>query len=220
MGIPARNTGRTAFICAMAAVIFLATGFASGEMTVSVTIAGPIDEILPLLQHLRNLGVGMGSSSGQSPALKVEMSSETAAAPGGAPAPAPAEPAPPPPPPPPPKPPLALLNPVVDPPAAGPRGPFTVSVNVSDPDHVVDTVACSIAGIEGASDLYDNGTHGDKTANDGVWSCQIVPLAPLGKGDHAVVLKAFNTNGAPVTAPGPDGTPQPLTAQANVTIKE
>lgn len=221
MGIGARTTGRAALVCAMAAVVFLATGFAWGEMTVSVTITGPIDEIIPLLQHLRNLGVGVGASSGQPPALKVEMSSEAAAVPGGEPAPAPTEPsAPATPPPPPPPPPLALLNPVVDPPSVGPRGPFTVSVQVSDPDHVVDTVACKIDGIENTFDLYDNGTHGDKAPNDGVWTCQIVSPVPLSKGEHAVALNAFNANGAAVTVPGKDGAQQPLTAQANVTVKE
>jgi len=77
-----------------------------------------------------------------------------------------------------------------------------------------------IEGIENTFDLYDNGTHGDKTPNDGVWTCQIVLPVPLGRGDHAVAVKAFNVNGTAVTVPGKDGAQQPLTAQAKVTVKE
>jgi hypothetical protein len=52
----------TTFSAVCAAVVVMAAMGAWAEVTVSVTLTGPIDEILPLLEHLREMGVGAATT--------------------------------------------------------------------------------------------------------------------------------------------------------------
>ena len=167
----------------------------------SVTISGPIDEILPLLEQLKDMGVGAPSTD---ESLRVELRSVAKA-------PEAAEP---------PKPPLALEALQADPPSVRVGEPVRLSVRVSDPAGVVDTVAATISGVAGSVDLYDNGTHGDATVNDGVWSASVVTDAPLAPGEHTVAVSAFNAFGTVVMAPGADGKPVPLTCETKIAVHE
>ena len=188
-------------------------GAAGAELSVSVTIAGPVDEIIPLLQHFKDLGIGTGSSRG-GPA-KVEITSVgTPAAPSAPPA------APPPPPPPPPKPPLALQDLKVDPAAAKAGQNILITVKVSDPDHVVDTVAATIDGMPGSGELDDKGARGDATPGDSIWSAAVALHPQLPPGEHAITVSAFGANGAPVTTPqGNEAAPSPLVAKTKLMVQ-
>lgn len=203
------NTTVMRWACAAVLIALLSAGPVFGEVTVSVTINGPIQEILPVLQRLKDMGVGSAPAATKD-ALKLEMQSVATPAPGPA--------IPPLPPPPPPKPTLGLLNPKVDPGTVKPGQNFLVSVKVSDPDHLVDTVAATIVGMAGSIDLYDNGTHGDANAGDGIWSCNVTAAPQLAAGEHVVTITAFNKAGSPVMSGPPDKPPAPLTTHTVVTV--
>jgi hypothetical protein len=214
-----KNAALTCLV-ALIPIGVLCAGIAFGDMAISVTISGPIEEIVPLLQHLKELGVGTASSGVEGPA-KVQITSvATVSTETPPPAePAPPEPPAPSPPPPPPKPPLALLNLKAEPGTIKPGGNLLLAVQVSDPDHVVDTVAATIEGMPGSAELYDNATHGDATAGDGLWSAAVTLPPDLAPGEHAVGAKAFNANGIPVTAKAENQPEAPLFAQTKVTVQ-
>ena len=195
------RTGRLRSALWVALVIAMGVGSSHGELAVSVTITGPIDEILPLLERLKDMGVGAPSAD---EALKVELRSVAKA-------PEPAAP---------PKPRLALEGLQVAPPLVSVGEPVLLSVRVSDPAGVVDTVAATISGVAGSVDLYDNGTHGDAVPNDGVWSASVVTETPLTPGQHTVAVNAFNAFGTVVTVPGADGKPAPLTCETEIAVHE
>jgi len=206
-------------IVALVPIGMLHAGIAFGDMAVSVTISGPIEEIVPLLQHLKELGVGTASSGAAGPA-KVQITSVATVSTETPPPAQPAQPSPPaPPPPPPPKPPLALLNVKAEPGTVKPGGDLLLAVQVSDPDHVVDTVAATIEGVAGSTELYDNATHGDATAGDGIWSAAVTLSPDLTPGEHAVSAKAFNANGSPVTTKAENQPEAPLSAQTKITVQ-
>ena len=200
----------------------LMTGVAYAELSVSVTISGPLNELLPLLQHLKDMGIGHG---GGESGIKLEMNSVAVPAPGPntAPVPAPetpaAQPAPAPAAPqPPPKPILGFSEALVTPAIAKAGTTVLVSVRVSDPDHQVDTIAATVVGTPGVVDLYDNGTHGDVTAADGIWSAAVTLDSQVKPGDYLVSITAYNRNGLAVMVPGPDKQEIPLSGQAKMTV--
>jgi len=185
----------------VAFVIAIWAGSSHAELAVAVTISGPIDEILPLLEQLKDMGVGAASAD---ESLRVELRSVAKA----------------PEPPAPPKPSLAIDTLRAAPPSVRLGEPVLLSLRVSDPDGVVDTVAATISGVAGSVDLYDNGSHGDATANDGLWSASVVTRAPLAPGEHTVAISAFNAFGTVVTVPGEDGKPVPLTCETGLVVHE
>jgi len=195
------RTGRLRSALWVAFVIAIWAGSSHGDLTVSVTISGPIDEILPLLEQLKDMGVGVPSAD---ESLRVELRSVAKAPEAAAP----------------PKPPLALDAPQADPPSVRVGEPVLLSVRVSDTAGVVDTVAATISGVAGSVDLYDNGTHGDAAPNDGLWSASVVTEASLAPGEHTVAVSAFNAFGTVVMAPGADGKPVPLTRETKIAMHE
>lgn len=184
---------------------------AEAEVTISITLTGSIEEILPILQQLQGLGIGV---SGQDP-LKLNvhsvMGAEAGQAP-GEPAPAP-EVAPPPPPPP-----LGFTGVVVAPAAAKVGETMTFTATLSDPDHVVDTVAITVGELK--FDLFDNGANGDVTAMDGTWSRAYELPATLTPGTHAGVIQAYDVNGEPVTVKEEGKEPAPLTTELSFAVTE
>jgi hypothetical protein len=197
------NAVLSRFGVAAAVIAVMWSGWAFAELSVSVTITGPIEEILPVLQHLKDLGIGTGSAP-KDQAVKVEITSVAST---GAPAP----------PPEPPKP--GLLNAKVEPAAAKPGDTVLIAVQVKDPEHVVDTVAAMIEGMDGSAELYDNGSHGDATAGDGVWSGSVALKPPIAPGEHVIHVSAFNAAGSLATTKTGDQAPVPLTAQTKITVQ-
>lgn len=188
------------------------------EVTVSVTLTGPIDELVPLLQQLREAGAG--DSEGES-SLKIEMhSSESMEATGSESAPVagavqseqptpeavPVAAG------------LALLDPKVEPATASLGQSVLISVRVSDLERRIDTVAATIEGMAVPQDLYDNGTRGDVAANDGIWSAAVTLGSQLSPGQHRIGIYAFDRNGGAVTITAPDGNPVPVSAQTTIEI--
>ena len=197
------------------------TGVAHAELSVSVTISGPPDELLPLLQHIKDMGIGHG---GGESGIKLEMNSVSAPA---SPAPATAsgpetpalpQPTTPPAPPAPPKPVLGFTEAQSVPATAKPGNTILISVRVGDPDHQIDTIAATVVGTPGVVDLYDNGTHGDATTADGIWSASIPLNSQVKPGDYLITITAYNRNGLAVMVPGPDKQEIPLSAQAKITV--
>ena len=212
----------------------LISGVAYAELSVSVTISGPLEELLPLLQHIKDMGIGHG---GGETGIKLEMNSVAApaapapeAATQAAPPPAPeasttaaAQPTPPPTaPPPPPKPALGFSEIQVAPSTTKPGNTVLISVRVNDPDHQVDTVSATtdgtVANAPGVGDLYDNGTHGDVTAADGIWSAAVILSSQVAPGEYPITIRGYNRNGLSVMVPGPDKQDIPLSAQAKITV--
>lgn len=190
-------------------------GAAYAELSVSVTISGPLDELLPLLQHLKDMGIGHG---GGASGIHLEMNSVAVPVP-STPSPALAQStAVPPVPPPLPKPVLGFSEAQSFPSTAKPGSAILVSVRVGDPDRQVDTIAATVVGTPGVVDLYDNGTHGDVTAADGIWSASITLNNAVKAGDYLVTITAYNRNGLAVMVPGPDKQEIPLSAQAKITV--
>lgn len=189
------------------AVCFFAATHASAEVEVAVTLRGDLDEIITLLTQLQALGVG-GQSASETPlSVEVQSVSEGAAMTeaGEATEPEPEEPR------------LAFSNPVL-PANAGPGAEVALAIQVVDTDHVVDTVAARIENAAIAIDLFDNGTHGDQTAGDGVWSGLLPLPGDLAPGDYKVIFSAFDALGNPVPLLTEDGQISPLTATARLKV--
>ena len=190
--------GQATALMAVAAVVFASA--ASAELNVSVTITGPVDEMLPLLEHLKGLGVGAPAEA-DSDTLRVEMHSEA----GGESVPRP----------------LSVLQDArVDPAtvAPGPDSMALISVRASDPDGKVDTVAARVVDKGIVVELYDNGSHGDSEAGDGVWSGTLAVADVLDPGEYRIKIMAYNANGTPVIMRRPGEAPEFLTAETLITV--
>jgi hypothetical protein len=171
---------------ALAIAFCAAPSFAAPKVTVS--ISGSIDEMLPILQHLRAMGIGFGASEPEESGLKVDMhsfaddggkgasavlSSKQAAA--------------------------GLSKAAAAPAKVRPGDVALISVQVSDPDRQVDTLGATAPRIEGVDfDLYDNGRYGDKKAKDGTWSYVLTIPANVPPGNYALTLLAYDANGDPL----------------------
>jgi hypothetical protein len=193
------------------AVVVMAGMGAAAEVTVSVTLTGPIDELLPILEHLREMGVGAAGTGEE--ALKLEMHSvatpeENAAAAQPAPVepPAPPQPAGP-----------SFAGFTAEPKVARAGEKVWVSILVLKGVGVVDTVSARIGGTNTQFELYDNGENGDPVAGDGQWSAEIVLDPQLPAGQIPVNIVAFNANGQPVKVNDPSG--QQVDLAATVTLE-
>ncbi len=190
-----------------AAVLLLCTGLARAEVTVSITISGDIDELIPILEHLQRSGTDMGGDEASAEALRFHILSESngdeaAAATEEESAPKT----------------LSLRAPSVAPasPAAGSTA--VVSVTVTDPQRRVDTVGMAIEGTDFSADLLDQGKEGDATAADGIYSRAVTLPEDLAAGEHTVVITGYDRNGAPIKVTGEDGIVTTLTAKAIITV--
>jgi hypothetical protein len=171
-------------------------GMAHAEIAVTVSITGTLDEVLPILRHLQDLGIGAAGEE----AMKLQVHSVMSGAEV-----APAVPAP-----------LGFQAAAVEPVSAKAGDSVLITAKVGDPDHVVDTVAATVGGE--TCDLYDNGTNGDATALDGTWSRSVALPAGLPSGDAVIALTAYDVSGDAIQIAAPDGTKSPMTTNATVTV--
>ncbi len=204
-----RSVG-SVLVLALAAVWCGGGAWAAGSgPEVTVSISGTLNDMLPVLQLLRNMGFGFESPEDAEQPLRLEVHSVVSdgdlikdAVAGDIPgvaeraaqdaAPVPDK--------------LGLYNPAVDPASATPGNSMSVSVMLADPERLVDTMSARIVGAEGAlADLYNDGTHGDAAANDATWTGTLVLPATLLAGAHHIELVAYDDYGDPVA--GEDGEP-------------
>lgn len=179
------------------------------ELELSLTIKGSASEIAGVLELLKAAGLAGGGG------MKVQMDS-TFARPEAAPD-APAAPAAPTAPPPPPMP--ALTNPIAAPAVVAPGKVALVSVDVVDPGRKIDTIAVVLGDKVVAADLQDNGMNGDVGAGDGRWTTLLNIPASAADGNYTVTFQAFDAQGKPVTVPGPDGKPVPVTLLSALSVR-
>ena len=213
-----RFTRTTILTLALLAVLFVPA--ARADVSISITISGSIEELLPILRQLQNMGVGTGDSAEDPLKLNVHsvMSGDDVALPGIEAAPmeaAPAEPAPEPEPEPAT---LGFQGATVTPASAKAGESVLFSAQVSDPDHVVDTVGLTVGDI--TFDLLDNGANGDEKAMDGTWSRNYALPATLKAGDYVATITAYDVNGAAVAVIEEGNDPAPISAEAPFTVVE
>jgi hypothetical protein len=184
---------------------------ASAQVEVSVTLSGTVEDMLPILQHLRDMGFGDAADievSGGDDAVRMsvhsvmtgegeEASADEAVAevvPEG----------------------LALFDAKFQPASAKSGGTALLTVSVRDPENRVDTVAATFRDIpDGTLDLFDNGTQGDRKVGDGIWSRRVPVFPQLQAGQHVLEISAFDVNGQPIAEE--DGGPVQTDAVLTVT---
>lgn len=199
---------------------------ARADVTVSLQIHGTIDEILPILQLLKSAGVGSSLGAEEKAGLKLELNSvaevnpsATEAAPETSPVAGPVPTA---------EPEAAakrivLGAPKVEPAVSKPGEQVLVTLEVKDPAKRVHTVAAS-EGNGGAGskyvDLYDDGTHGDATPNDGVWSYQSKVSENAAEGEFTFRIVAFDANGQPLTQEDENGNQVEVATEGRLIVKK
>ncbi|HOE66336.1 MAG TPA: hypothetical protein PLO62_07400 [Candidatus Hydrogenedentes bacterium] len=201
---------------AVAAIgIVLALGsMAQAEVSVSVTLTGPIDQLLPILQYIKDLAPG---AAGSQEGLRLQLhsvSGESAPSAGSAGETAGQEPqaagqplA------------LSIHPPRIEPVAVRPGESLKISTRIADPDRQVDTVGVTIPQLDGQTfDLYDNGSNGDAQAGDGIWSYAFTLPPTAAPGQYALNIVAYDKNGTPLLVKAADGRSRLLQAQAPFTV--
>lgn len=181
-------------------VVFLSVGTVFADVSVSVTITGSVDELIPVLQELRKLGIGRDAVPANDEALRVQLHSVSPTGPSVAATV---------------KPTLAFTDAAVFPARARAGETVLVTLRLSDPQGKVDTIGTALSGVDGPKfDLYDNGTRGDLVAGDGIWSYSLVIPGTAEAGDYAVVATAYDPNGTVVTVRDDEGSPISLMGKA------
>lgn len=181
----------------IAAVLFAWVSAAAGQVRVSVTIEGDVEELIQILEMLENRQ--KARSADEAP-LRIDLHSllsEEEVAPA---APVFTE--------------LGIEPARVQ---AGERA--LIRVRLEDEGGVVDTVAGQLgdAGLL-QFDLYDNGTHGDAEAEDGVWTYALdVPESAV-PGRYTLSVKAYDSNGDEVWVAAEDGTRAALKAETAFSV--
>lgn len=203
---------RSAWVSGVIAMAgLLMAGSASAELTVSVSISGSVEELMPVLRHLRDMGVGV---SGGEELMKLEMHSEVSGKELRGPRRPEANPGPPKPAP---GPKQGVTSVKVEPATVKPgEQKVTVSAEVRDPERRVDTVAVKIG--DQSFDLYDNGQHGDAKAADGVWTRAVT--VPFEAGEQKARVVAYDVYGIPLSPGAKDDDTGAWTASAQVMVKE
>jgi hypothetical protein len=186
------------------------------EFSVTLTINGDLDEILAIVQQLKRMGLGEGIQFEADDPLKLRVHSvhenaESAVE-------APVDPEPPVPEPVEAAPVLALDNAAVYPASVPPGAGVLVTVEVTDKEHLIDTLAATLGSGGPTVDLYDNGTGGDVTAGDGIWSASLLIPAETAPGEMDVVITAYDANGSPIMVLMPDYSLTRITAAVTVTV--
>jgi len=198
---------KTCVACCIVALALVSTT-ARAELRVTLTIDGDINEMVAVLQQLQALGLGGSEAEADDPLkLRVESVHEQAPEPEAETQPEPE-----------PEPVLALTRPTAQPEPVAPGGELTLSVAVIDERRVVDTMSAAVEGLGLACDLFDNGTHGDVTPADGVWTAVLPIPADAVEGGHEVTFIVYDGAGNPLTAPTPDGGAAAVTASTQVTV--
>lgn len=193
---------------------------ARADVTVSLQIHGTVDEILPILQLLKTAGIGSSLGAEDKESLKLEINSVTGVDQAE---PAPAGPTPEAVPPPPDSKLVVLSSPKVEPAVSKPGEQVLVTLEVKDPAKRVHTVAASEGDTTSGAryvDLYDDGTHGDATPNDGIWSYQSKVSESVAEGEFKFRIVAFDANGQPLKQPNEAGEQVEVSVEGSLVVKK
>lgn len=202
----------------VAALACLAAWPVRAELSVSVTLTGDLDEIIAVLQQLRAHSAAVRPDEDANP-LRIQIQSilsgvaPDAAAPDAAledtaaeetqPAPPPA---------------LRLEEIRSEPETLIPGTAALLTVRVVDEAGVIDTLSARMSGTNAILDLYDNATHGDRVAGDGLWSAAFTVPEDLRPGSQSVSVVAYDATGAPVTVLAENGREMALAKRATLRI--
>lgn len=176
------------------------------EITVSITLTGPVDELIPLLEQLKNMGIGEGLHTSAAEGLEVRIHSvatqedpktETEK----------------------PKPITAFTGAAVKPQRVAAGKKVLITAHVNDAGRKIDTVVATLTGGKVSHfDLFDNGTRGDAQAGDGIWSV-LWPVHPSETGgQHSVVFHAYDANGDRLSLAKRDGKTTPMTYRTTFVV--
>jgi hypothetical protein len=179
---------------------------AAAELTLSITISGTPDELIPLLETLKKMGFGTEGSKQQSDEpIRFEMnsvSSETDAPPETNEEPE-----------------LGIWGAAAQPSPAKPGDTVMVTLQVTDTEGRIDTIAASMGDDDGLLfDLYDNGTNGDEVARDGVWSYELTVPQSLDVEQYTILIIPYDRNGDEITTEV-DGEVQTMRSEVVLAIK-
>jgi len=197
---------------AVCAAMLLCGAAARAEISVTVTINGDLEEMLPLLEFLQRMGPGPGGQAEESP-MKVEVHSihdEEEAPRDAAPAPEPEEetlPA---------LPLLDLQRPTVQPRTAEAGSPAAISVEVLDEAGTVDTMSATLEDSNLAFDLYDSGERVE--GGGAIWAADVLLPENLSPGTHRIRIAAYDANGNAIRVLGPDGGEHELSTTTEIEI--
>ena len=199
-----------------AAAVFVGVPSARADVDVTVTITGNLDDIIAVLEQLKRAGIG-GSRTGSSreDALQVKMHSisEKGKIPGSIleslqpeaePKPAPV---------------VALEAVQAEPTSLLAGEKLRISVRAVDEAHLIDTVTAGIPDLGLLADLTDDGTRGDATLGDGVWTAEVTLPANAAPATYAIEIMAYGAYGAPLNRALPNGTQELLRAEASVVVE-
>ncbi|HOJ32499.1 MAG TPA: hypothetical protein PKY35_11040 [Candidatus Hydrogenedentes bacterium] len=187
--------------------IFVASVFAAvaafGEIQVSVTISGSLEEMLPILMQLKESGsqiklesddevrVHVHSVTSEEGDMHVGQEAEEGKAPTAS------------------NP--AFVEPKIVPEAVKAGEEITLTVKLADPNRVVDTLSAEVAIPKPVTvDLFDKGDEGDEVAGDNIWTRKLMIPADTPVGSYEVRISAFDADGKPIQIVKPDGTQAPL----------
>jgi hypothetical protein len=113
---------------------------------------------------------------------------------------------------------LAMVDAGVKPLEVAPGDSALISVQVIDPENVVDSVTVTVDEYpEITLDLYDDGTEGDVTANDGVYSIEFEVPFEAPPGEFHWTFNAYDADGEELKIETEAG-PVPLTAKGTITV--
>lgn len=187
--------------------VFVASVFAAvaafGEIQVSVTISGNLEEMLPILMQLKESGsqiklesddevrVHVHSVTSEKGDMHVGQEAEEVKAPTAS------------------NP--ALVEPKIVPESVKAGEEITLTVKLADPNRVVDTLSAEVAIPKPVTvDLFDKGDEGDEVAGDNIWTRKLMIPADTPVGSYEVRISAFDADGKPIQIVKPDGTQAPL----------
>ncbi len=178
------------------------------EVSVSITISGSIEELIPVLQKLRELGIGSGAPAIEADPLQFRMHSVTSTEDDASETDAtPSEPV------------LSFWDASAEPTSVRPGDMVRLAVGLNDSEGRVDTIGATLhAATAIGFDLYDNGSHGDEKARDGVWSYTLEVPPNAGAGHYLVTIAAYGRNGQPVMRETESGEMAPLQAEVGFEI--
>lgn len=192
-------------------VALLVSAAPGPALEISLTVEGDIEEIQAVLEYLKT--IESDKSEGAEDALKINVHSIAGTSEEADEAEAPAAPV---------EPleiPLGLSRPQVLPTRGAPGAPFIITVQVMDKYNEVDTLSARLGETSLSTDLYDDGTHGDVTPGDGLWTATMTPLDVTPSGTYPVAITGYNKNGQVLNTLDGNGAVIKLTTMTELTIE-